>query len=94
MKKIIYIVLTLILAGSPLFEVFSQREEFGKKKIGRETISRDDRDARNGDARKAGPPGPGGGGEGDPIPVNGGLLLLLGMSTTYFLVQRKKLNSK
>ncbi len=89
MKRIAHIVVALILTFAPTDELFSQREEFGSKKIGRERISRQDRDSRDNDVRKAGPPPPGGGGEGDPIPVNGGLLLLLGLSSTYFFVRSK-----
>ncbi|HON19434.1 MAG TPA: hypothetical protein PK990_09775 [Salinivirgaceae bacterium] len=64
------------------------QSDFGKrKKIARETLSETDKPRYKDNPKD--PFDPGGGGEGDPIPINGGLLLLISGSMAYFVVNRK-----
>lgn len=85
MKRIIGIIVFLLVSVTWTADLYSQ-SNFGKKKVGRDRLSEDNSSGRT--SEQKGPPGPGGGGEGDPIPINGGIFLLLGLSALYLFKEK------
>ena len=73
---VIWIVLVFFMSN------VSAQSDFGKKKLSRDQISKKEEQQKK---APGGPPDPGDG-EGGAVPINGGLALLIGLSSAYFLV--------
>ena len=69
------------------------QSRFGERKtIARESVS--ENETRRNPNEMRNPFDPGGGGTGDPIPINGGILLLVGLSVVYFARNRKDIHKQ
>jgi hypothetical protein len=85
MKKATYIFIIIIFSIS--LSSFGQRKSsFDQPK--KKTFEKSTFEKNNG-PDKAGPPNPGGGGTGDPIPISGGFLLLSGGLFLYSVTRKK-----
>ncbi|HPW67507.1 MAG TPA: hypothetical protein PLS84_10580 [Salinivirgaceae bacterium] len=87
MKKRLYLVFTLIILTASLSLYSQQKERFGKKRIGRETLSDDKNDNNSTGFRAPKPPDP----PGSSSPIgNKGLLFLLALSSAYLIVDNRR----
>lgn len=100
MKFIKYIISILVLVAlvQPVFAISKVKkdEEFGKKStFSKKGNFKKDNTFNSKDVRAFGPPDPGGGGEGDPVPIDPayGWLILSGFAFSFYLLKKRKSNS-
>lgn len=86
MKKRLYLVFTLIILTVSLSLYSQQKERFGKKRIGRETLSNDKNDNKSGRLEQL----RNSRGDEDPSPIGNGLLFLIGLSSAYLIVDKQR----
>jgi hypothetical protein len=87
--RVIFVFVIILTSSTLLYS--QQKEEFGKKQIGRERLSDNKNDKNDKSDKFRNPGGPGGPGEpGGELPIGNGFMFLAGLSTAYLIINNRR----